>query len=99
MVAVGPDPTTGLLTRNFTLYYGVSDLTAGGLMTNNINGIVSVKDPINTQQVRQPTNTTNPLTYALFCVLPCIRTCFDPIVVAMQALQRRTVFCPASVRT
>ena len=67
MIAVGPDPMTGLLTKNFIFYYGVSDLSigvAGSLVINDINGTqgnVSVMDPIHTQQVRQqqPTNTNN----------------------------------------
>ena len=45
---------TGLLTRNFTLYYGLSDLL-GDPIFNDINGTlgtVNIKDPIHTLQVR-----------------------------------------------
>ena len=58
---MGPDPVTGLLTSSFILYYGVSNVLsddAGNLTINDINGtlgIVSVKDPIYTLQVSQPT--------------------------------------------
>ena len=47
---------TGLLTRNFTLYYGVSDLLLGDPMINDINGTlgtVNIKDPIHTLQVKE----------------------------------------------
>ena len=56
---MGPDPITGLLTSSFILYYGVSNLSSDDeeeLTINDINGtrgIVSVKDPIHTLQVRQ----------------------------------------------
>ena len=59
IVAIGPDPKTGLLTSNFTLYYGVHNLPsgeAGNLMINDADGtqgIVSIKDPIHTLQVKK----------------------------------------------
>ena len=56
LVVVGPDPTTGLLTRKFTVYYGVGDLSTGvGGGLSDIEGplgIVSVEDPIETLPVR-----------------------------------------------
>jgi hypothetical protein len=61
IVAVGPDPKTGLLSRNVTLYFGVSNLSTGNSMINDIDGTlgnVSIKDPIHTLQVRQLTNTS-----------------------------------------
>ena len=54
---MGPDPTTGLLTGRFTVYYGVGDLSTGGL--SYIKGIVSIEDPIETFPVRQFINTHN----------------------------------------
>ena len=47
---------TGLLTRNFTLYYGVSNLLSGDPMINDIDGTlgnVIIKDPIHTLQVKK----------------------------------------------
>ena len=91
MIAVGPDPMTGLLTKNFIFYYGVSDLStgaAGSLMMNDINGtlgIVSVQDPIHTVQVRQPTNTKKPPTlsytriFTMYFLAVVTCTCFVPI--------------------
>ena len=60
VVAVGLDPKSGLLTRSFTVYYevgsiitgGTGDLTVNDVIENTI-GIVHIKDPINTLQVRQ----------------------------------------------
>ena len=51
---MGPDPTTGgLLTRRFTLYYGVGDLSTGvGGGLSDIEGIVSIEDPIEILPVR-----------------------------------------------
>ena len=47
---------TGLLTRSFTLYYGVSNLLSGDPMISDINGTlgtVTVKDPIHKLQVKK----------------------------------------------
>ena len=66
---MGPDPTTGLLTGRFTVYYGVGDLSTGGL--RDIKGIVSIEDPIETFLVRQFINTHN---IFLMNVYTCIST-------------------------
>ena len=50
---------TGLLTRSFTVYYGVSNLSPE--TANDIDGtlgIVNIKDPIDTLQVESHINTT-----------------------------------------
>ena len=53
MVVVGPDPTTGLLTGRFTVYYGVGDLSTGvGGGLSDIEGIVTVEDSIEILPVR-----------------------------------------------
>ena len=47
---------TGLLTKSFTIYYGVSNLLSGDPMISDINGTlgtVTVKDPIHTLQVKK----------------------------------------------
>ena len=50
---MGPDPTTGLLTTRFTVYYGVGDLSTGlGGGLSDIEGIVSIEDPIKILPVR-----------------------------------------------
>ena len=57
---MGPDPTTGLLTRRFTVYYGVGDWVENSLSVSYNEGplgIVRVEDPIETLQVRQFINT------------------------------------------
>ena len=55
---MGPDPTTGLLTRNFTVYYGVGNLSTGGVTyTEGLLGSVSVQDPIDTLSVSDCTHT------------------------------------------
>ena len=60
VVAVGLDPKSGLLTRSFTVYYEVGDITTGGTgdltisdVIENTIGIVNIKDPFNTLQVRK----------------------------------------------
>ena len=58
VVVVGPDPTTGLLTRNFTVYYGVGNSTTGdATYTEGLLGSVSVQDPIDTLSVSDCTHT------------------------------------------
>ena len=53
VIIVGSDSKTGLLTRNFTLYYEVVNLTAqdGMLLTEGYLGNVNVMDPIYTDKV------------------------------------------------
>ena len=55
VVVVGPDPVTGLLTREFTLYFGMGgnddESATGGGYTNGAVGVVRVNDPIETLPV------------------------------------------------
>ena len=62
VVVVGPDSTTGLLTRYFTVYFGIggdspSGTRGGGELQfiNGLVGTVSVQDPIETLPVRYDT--------------------------------------------
>ena len=48
VVVVGPDPSTGLLTRTFTLYYGMGGGSPGDELSlpEGPAGVVRVDDPI-----------------------------------------------------
>ena len=85
---MGPDPTTGgLLTRRFTVYYGVGDLSTGGL--GDIKGIVSVEDPIETFPVRQIHQHTQHIPYKCLHSVPAFQQ-VDPANFTLEAL-----ICPA----
>ena len=57
VIVVGTDPATGLLTRGFTIYYGIGDITTGSGGSVGVRnyegplGVVSVEDPIETLPV------------------------------------------------
>ena len=59
MVVVGPDSTTGLLTRYFTVYYGIGGDSPSGTRgrgeLDGVVGTVTVQDPIETLPVRYDT--------------------------------------------
>ena len=50
MVVVGPNPVTGLLTTQFTVYYGVGGSSIGDI--EGLRGVVTIHDPIETLPVR-----------------------------------------------
>ena len=53
VIVVGPDPTSGLLTTTFTLYFGMGDSSPqqGTPPPEGTVGIVRVNDPIQTLPV------------------------------------------------
>jgi hypothetical protein len=68
VIVVGPDPTSGLLTTTFTLYFGMGDssLQQGTLPPEGTVGVVRVNDPIQTLPVSTYNTFNSPLTAPYF---------------------------------